>query len=219
MDIANLVDFVKTGEVFDKIDWNFEQVVSDFDFWDLKWFLHINTFVDFNKVDKSKKTLFVLDKLLYENVVDFLDIKDFCILDMNFGISSIARKLSISNINPKDIIDQNIDIYEPLDLISFLHYLWKDGKNYIRINSFDTSSNFCYNNEVMDFIDLSNKWFDGDNFTIITTWSLLPEIIRTSHLLNENGIFVKVIVLNKINIEFSTLKLDSKNVIFVLDLI
>ena len=64
MDIVKLVEFAKAWELFDKVDWQYQQVVSDFNFGDIDWFLHIKNIVDFNQIDKSKKTLFILDKLL-----------------------------------------------------------------------------------------------------------------------------------------------------------
>lgn len=217
MEIVNLVDFVKSWEIFDKIEWIYDQIISDFDFWNLEWFVKINNFLDFDNIDKSKKTLFILDKLLYENINQILDISQFCILDMNFWINSFGNKLSISNIDPDIFINKNIDIYEPCDLISLIGYLESKWKNYIRINTNDLPLNFSANGDVRDFIDLSNHWFEWDNLTLITSGSLLPEIIRTSHLLNENWLFVNVFVLNKINIDLSSLNINSKNIIFVLD--
>ncbi len=219
MEMVSLVDFVKSGEVFEKIEWIYDQIVSDFDFGNLEWFVKINNFLDFKRIDKSKKTLFILDKLLYENIDDFWDIKNFCILDMNFGISSFGNKISISNIEPTSVINQNIDIYEPCDLISFLHCLEFEGKNYIRINDYHLPLNFSDDNEVKEFVDLTNKWFDGDNLTLITTGSMLPEIVRTAHLLNENGLFPSIWVLNKLNIDLNSIDFGSKNIVFVLDLI
>gem|GEM_PF-3733611 len=54
------------------------------------------------------------------------------------------------------MIKKQIDVYEPLDLISMLYYLEKDRKNYLRINNFDLPSNFVYDNEVVDVLSLEN---------------------------------------------------------------
>jgi hypothetical protein len=80
-------------------------------------------------------------------------------------------------------------------------------------------SNFVYNNDVVDILSLENRWFSGDNFTIVTTWSMMPEIIRTTHLLNENWIFVDLVILNKLNFEVNEYLLKNKNIIFVIDLL
>ncbi len=219
MEMVSLVDFVRSGEIFEKIEWIYDQIVSDFDFGNLEWFVKINNFLDFKKIDKSKKTLFILDKLLYNNIDDFWDIKGFCILDMNFGINSFGNKLGISKFEPVSLINQNINIYDPCDLMSFLYYLGLEGKNYIRINNYHLPLNFSDDNEVKEFVDLTNKWFDGDNLILITTWSMLPEIVRTAHLLNENGLLPSIWVLNKLNIDLNPVSFNSKNIIFVIDLI
>ena len=218
MEIVNLVDFVKSWEIFEKIEWSYEQIVSDFDFWDLEWFIKINNISDLNNIDKSKKTLFILDKLLYNNIANFFDMKEFCILDMNFWINSFGNKISTSNIDIPSLLNHSIDAYEPCDLISFLNYLELDGKTYIRINKNDLPLNFSYDGKVKDYFDLSNKWFDWDSITLITTWSMLPEIIRTAHLLNDSWLFVSIVILNKLNADFNSLKVELKNVVFVLDI-
>lgn len=218
MDIVKLVEFVKAWELFDKVDWQYQQVVSDFNFGDIDWFLHIKNIVDFNQIDKSKKTLFILDKLLVENISDYFDMKNFTILDMNFWISWYGKKIWMSILDIGDLIKKDIDVYEPLDLISMLYYLEKDGKNYLRINNFDLPSNFVYDNEVIEVFSLENHWFSGDNFTIVTSWAMLPEIVRAAHLLNENWIFVDIVVLNKLNFKENECLLKNKNLIFVIDL-
>jgi hypothetical protein len=48
---------------------------------------------------------------------------------------------------------------------------------------------------------------------------MLPEIVRTAHLLNENGLFSTVIVLNKLTIDLNFIDLNSKNIIFVMDIV
>lgn len=218
MDVINLVDFVKIWELFDKIDWCYEQIISDFEFWDLDWYIHIKNFSDLANIDKSKNTLFILDKLLIENILDFFDMKNFTVLDMNFWISWYGKKIWFSKFDIVDIIELGINTYEPLDLISMISFLEKTWKNYLRINNFDLPSNFVYDNNVVDVLSLENKWFSGDNFTIVTTGTMLPEIVRTAHLLNENWIFLDVIILNKLNFEINEDLLKNKNIIFVIDL-
>lgn len=218
MDVINLVDFVKIWELFDKIDWCYEQIISDFEFWDLDWYIHIKNFSDLANIDKSKNTLFILDKLLIENILDFFDMKNFTVLDMNFWISWYGKKIWFSKFDIVDLIELGINTYEPLDLISMISFLEKTWKNYLRINNFDLPSNFVYDNNVVDVLSLENKWFSGDNFTIVTTGTMLPEIVRTAHLLNENWIFLDVIILNKLNFEINEDLLKNKNIIFVIDL-
>ena len=57
MEMVNLVDFVKSWEIFEKIEWYYDRIVSDFDFWDLEWFIKINNISDLNNIDKSKKNI------------------------------------------------------------------------------------------------------------------------------------------------------------------
>ncbi len=218
MEMVNLVDFVKSWEIFEKIEWYYDRIVSDFDFWNLEWFIKINNISDLNNIDKSKKILFILDKLLYDNIVNFFDMKEICILDMNFWINSFGNKLSISNTDIVKLLDYNIDIYEPCDLISFLNYLELDGKCYVRINKNDLPLNFSDDSQVKDFIDMTSRWFDWESMTVVTTWSMLPEVIRTNHLLNENGIFPGIFILNKLNADLNDIDFKSKNIVFIIDI-
>ena len=57
METINLVEFIKDWYIFEKIEQEFEQIVSDFDFWKLENFVHIKSFTDFkiiNQTDLSK---------------------------------------------------------------------------------------------------------------------------------------------------------------------
>jgi hypothetical protein len=45
--------------------------------------LYIRKISDLEKVQKGKKTLFILDKLLVENISDFFDMENISILDLN----------------------------------------------------------------------------------------------------------------------------------------
>jgi len=221
MDIVNLVDFVKAGELFDKVDWIFDQVVSDFDFWDLENFIKINTILDFDKIDKSKSTLFVLDNLLPENVSDFFDMKNFCILDLNFGIYGYGHKNGISKIDLWYILNNWIDIYEPFDLLSLLHNIEKTWNKYIRIDSKNLPWWFSDESE-NNIVFMDKHGLSWDAFCIVTTGSMLPEIVRTVNILNDDGLFVDVFVLNKLNFDLDKKikeKLsNTKNLVFISDL-
>jgi hypothetical protein len=46
----------------------------------------IEKLLDFKNIDKSKTTLFILDKLLPENISEYFDMDNFAILDLNFGL-------------------------------------------------------------------------------------------------------------------------------------
>ena len=223
MDIVKLVDFVKSWELFEKIEWEYEQIVSDFDFWDFEgidWFMKIDKIWDLDKINKSKTTLFILDKLLPENMSRYFDMDQFTILDLNFGLSGYGNKLWLSKLDLWDLISQDISVYEPLDLISLLSDIELVNKKYIRINDFDLPWNFV-NGDVRDIVSMSDSWLSGGAFTIIATGSMLPEIVRVAHILNEHGLFVDVFILNKLNFDLDekmqALLTHNINIMFVLD--
>ncbi len=223
MDIVKLVDFVKNGELFEKIEWDYEQIVSDFDFWGVDWvdwFLKLNQIWDLSKINKSKTTLFILDKLLPENISEYFDMDQFTILDLNFGLSGYGNKLWLSKLDLWDLISQEISVYEPLDLISLLDDVELNNKKYIRINDSDLPGNFV-NGDVKDIVSMSDSGLSGWAFTIITTWTMLPEIVRVAHILNEHGLFVDVFILNKLNFDLDekmqALLTHNTNIMFVID--
>ena len=223
MDIVKLVDFVKNGELFEKIEWDYEQIVSDFDFGDVDWvdwFLKINQIWDLSKINKSKATLFILDKLLPENISEYFDMDQFTILDLNFGLSGYGNKLWLSKLDLWDLISQEISVYEPLDLISLLDDVELNNKKYIRINDSDLPGNFV-NGDVKDIVSMSDSGLSGWAFTIITTWTMLPEIVRVAHILNGHGLFVDVFILNKLNFDLDekmqALLTHNTNIMFVID--
>jgi len=218
MEIINLVEFVKSWEMFEKIEGHYQQIVSDFDFGRLEWFVKIDNIWDFKKIDKTKRTLFIIDKILYKNIKEFFDMKNFSIIDMNFWINSCGNKLTTSKLDVKFFLDEHIDIYEPYDLSSFLFNLELDGKNYIRINQNELPLNFGEENSNKDFLDLSSKWFDGQDLVLISSGSMISEIIRVNYLLAENWIFTSIVLLNKLSLDMEILKLNSKNLIFILDI-
>lgn len=227
MDIVKLVDFVQSGELFEKIEWDFDQIVSDFDFSqveEVEWFVMINKKWDFDKINKSKTTLFILDKLLPENISEYLDMDNFTILDLNFGLSGYGNKIGLSKLDLWWLISKGIYIYEPLDLISLLWDIELDEKNskkYIRINNFDLPWNFV-NGNVEDIISMSDLGLSWWAFTIVTTWSMFPEIVRLANILNEHWLFVDVFVLNRLDFELDdkmkALITHNNNIMFVLDL-
>lgn len=227
MDIVKLVDFVKTGELFEKIEWDYEQIVSDFDFAKIEWcewFVKINKIWDLIKIDKSKLTLFILDELLPENISDYFDMAQFTILDLNFGLGAYWNNIWLSKLDLWDLIDKNISVYEPLDLISLFSDLEIDNKinkKYIRISDFDLPWNFV-NGDVKDIVSMADSGLSGWAFTIVTTGTMLPEIVRVANILNENWLFVDVFVLNKLNFDLdekmNALLTHNANIMFVLDL-
>ncbi len=228
MDIVKLVDFVKSWELFEKIEWEYEQIVSDFDFlwveW-VSWFVKIDKIWDFNQIDKTKTTLFVLDEILPENMSEYFGMNNFTILDMNFWLSWYGKTLWLSRLDLWDLIDKNISIYEPLDLISLFGDIELDkkiSKKYIRINDFDLPWDFV-NWEAKDIISLSDSWLSGWSFTIVSTWAMLPEIVRVANILNEHWLFVDVFVLNKLDFDLDekmqALLTHNTNIMFVLDLV
>ncbi len=223
MDIVKLVDFVKNGELFEKIEWDYEQIVSDFDFSKFECvdgFIEINQIWDLSKINKSKTTLFILDKLLPENISEYFDMDQFTILDLNFGLSGYGNKLWLSKLDLWDLISQEISVYEPLDLISLLDDVELNNKKYIRINDSDLPGNFV-NGDVKDIVSMSDSGLSGWAFTIITTWTMLPEIVRVAHILNEHGLFVDVFILNKLNFDLDekmqALLTHNTNIMFVID--
>ncbi len=222
MDIVNLVEFVKTWELFEKIEWDFDQIVSDFDFWDLDKFFKINNVLDLDKIDKNKTTLFILDKLLPENIQDFFDIKNFCILDLNFGLWGCGNKIWMSKLDLWELMEKNIDIYEPFDLLSLLNDIEKNWNKYIRIDTKDLPWGFVDESE-NNIIFMDKHGLSGEAFCVVTTWSMLPEIVRTVNILNEAGLFVEVMVLNKLNFDLDNEMKEkfahNKNMIFILDLL
>ena len=98
---------------------------------------------DIKKVDITKKTLFILDKLLLDNVFDVLwKIDNFAVIDMNFGITWYGKKIWYTKKIVHELLDLWIEIYEPYDLLGFLIELsWNDWKKYFRVTNFDLPEN------------------------------------------------------------------------------
>lgn len=215
MDIVRLVEYIKEWELFDKID--FDQIVSDYDF-DMDDVIHIKKISDLTNVKKDKKTLFILDKLLVENVSDFFDMGNISILDLNAWFFSYGNKIWISKYDIMDLVKKWFDIFEPIDLFSMLNILDEARKNYIRISNVDLPTNFV-DSKKCEIVSLDDKWFNIGNMTLISTGMMFTETIRLWHLLNEQWIHVKIKILNKLNFDDINIFNNDENIVFILDLI
>lgn len=213
MDIIRFVEFIKEWELFEKID--FDQIVSDFNF-DTDNFIKINDVWDFDNIDKSKKTLFILDKLLIENISDFFDMNNICILDLNSWFFSYWNKIWVSKYDIADIINIGFNVYEPIDLYSMLSQLDKWWKNFIRISDLDMPVDFVKSQE-KEIISLESD-YDG-KMIIVSTWIMFTELVRLRNLLDEQWIYVNIAILNKLNFENLDILKWENNIIFVLDLL
>jgi len=219
MEFVRLVDYIKEWELFEKIEWEYEQVVSDYDFsgFDIN-FLKLNKISDIKKIDKSRKILFILDRLLLDNIFDVLwKIENFAVIDMNFWITWYWKKIWHTKKIVRELLDLWIEIYEPYDLLSFLMELcWNDWKKCFRVTNLDLPENIS-NWERKPHISLEWFGFDWWNFSLVTTWSMLAEIVRFGNLLKENWLNSEIIVLNKLH-DFDTEKIwKHRNLIFVID--
>ncbi|HOG15335.1 MAG TPA: hypothetical protein PK674_01990 [Candidatus Absconditabacterales bacterium] len=218
METINLIEFIKNGEIFEKMDKGFEQIVSDFDFGKLENFVHIKSFTDFKIINQKKKTLFILDHLLLDNVIDYLkDITEYSILDLNFGSIGFSKKIGISQVGILQLVALGIEIYEPFDLSSFLSNLDSSRKKYFRINNFDLPENLRDIYDNTDMVSLEEYGFEGGNFAIITTGSMLIEVLRLGELLQADGLEFQIFILNRLDkLESSTFG-NIKNLIFIFD--
>ena len=218
METINLIEFIKNWEIFEKMDKGFEQIVSDFDFWKLENFVHIKSFTDFKIINQKKKTLFILDHLLLDNVIDYLkDITEYSILDLNFGSIGFSKKIWISQVGILQLVALWIEIYEPFDLSSFLSNLDSSRKKYFRINNFDLPENLRDIYDNTDMVSLEEYGFEGWNFAIITTWSMLIEVLRLGELLQADGLEFQIFILNRLDKLESSTFWNIKNLIFIFD--
>jgi hypothetical protein len=218
MDIVRLVEYVREWEIFDKID--FDQIVSDYSFDDvdnISNFIKINNISDLIKVDKNKKTLFILDRLLIENISEYMDMGNISIIDLNAWLFSYGNKIGISKYDIVELFKLWFNVFEPLDLFSMLNFLDKTWKNYIRICDIDLPTNFV-NSNYNEIISLDDKWFIG-NMTLVSTWMMFTEVVRLANLLNEQWIHVKIKILNKLNFDDMTPLSNDENIVFILDLL
>jgi len=218
MDFVRLVDYVKGWELFEKID--FDQIVSDYDFsqFIVSWFVKIDNINDFSKVERNKKTLFILDKLLVDNISDFFDMSNISILDLNFWMFSYWKKIWVSNLDIFSLIEKWFSVFEPLDLFSFLYSLDLTWNNYIRVGNLDLPENFVWWN-YCDIVSLESKWFDNGIISLVSTWQFLPEIVRLWNFLKEKGIQVDILIMNNLNLNDVSAMQNNDNFIFVLDFI
>ena len=218
MDFVRLVDYVKEWELFEKID--FDQIVSDYDFSQFidSWFVKIDNIKDFGKVEKNKKTLFILDKLLVDNISDFFDMSNISILDLNFWMFSYWKKIWVSNLDIFSLIEKWFSVFEPLDLFSFLYSLDLTWNNYIRVGNLDLPENFVWWN-YSDIVSLESKWFDNGIISLVSTWQFLPEIVRLWNFLKEKWIQVDILILNNLNLNDVSVLQNNDNFIFVFDFI
>ncbi len=220
MEFVRLVDYIKEWELFEKIEWEYEQIVSDYDFsdFDLWNFVRLKKISDLKKVDLEKKTLFILDKLLLDNVFHVLkNMENFAVIDMNFGITWYGKKIWHTKKIVRELLDLWIEIYEPYDLLSFLMELsWNEWKKYFRITNLDLPENIS-NWERKSHISLEWFWFNWWNLSIVTTWSMLAEIVRFWNLLRENWLDSEIIVLNKLHDFDNTKFWNNRNLVFIVD--
>lgn len=220
MEFVRLVDYIKEWELFEKIEWEYEQIVSDYDFsdFDLWNFVRLKKISDLKKVDLEKKTLFILDKLLLDNVFQTLEkMENFAVIDMNFGITWYGKKIWHTKKIVCELLDLWIEIYEPYDLLSFLMELsWNEWKKYFRITNLDLPENIS-NWERKSHISLEWFWFNWWNLSIVTTWSMLAEIVRFGNLLRENWLDSEIIVLNKLHDFDNTKFWNNRNLVFIVD--
>ena len=218
MDFVRLVDYVKGWELFEKID--FDQIVSDYDFsqFIVSWFVKIDNINDFSKVERNKKTLFILDKLLVDNISDFFDMSNISILDLNFWMFSYWKKIWVSNLDIFSLIEKWFSVFEPLDLFSFLYSLDLTWNNYIRVGNLDLPENFVWWN-YSDIVSLESKWFDNGIISLVSTWQFLPEIVRLWNFLKEKWIQVDILILNNLNLNDVSVLQNNDNFIFVFDFI
>jgi len=217
MEFVRLVDYVKEWELFEKIEWEYEQIVSDYVFEDFD-FVKIKKNSDLKKIDFEKKTLFILDKLLIDNIFDVLwKIDNFAVIDLNFWITWYGKKIWHTKKVVHELLDLWIEIYEPYDLLSFLMELsWNDWKKYFRITNFDLPMNIS-NWERKSHMSLEWFWFEWWDFSIVTTWSMLAEIVRFGNLLKENWLSAEIIVLNKLHdLNFDEMWIN-RNFVFIVD--
>lgn len=220
MEFVRLVDYIKEWELFEKIDWEYERIISDYDFsdFDLWNFVRLKNFSDIKKIDVKKKALFILDRLLLDNIFDILwKIDNFAVIDMNFGITWYGKKIWHTKKLVRELLDLWIEIYEPYDLLTFLSELtWNNWKKYFRVTNFDLPENIS-NWEGKSHLSLAWFWYDWWSFMIITTWSMLAEIVRFGNILKENWLNSEIVVLNKLH-DFDSLGLwNDKNLVFVVD--
>jgi len=216
MDIVRLVEYIKEWELFDKID--FDQIVSDFNFGKLDNFVFVKNVSDFKNIDKYKKTLFILDKLLIENISNFFDMDNISIIDLNAWLFAYGNKIWISKYDIAGLIKDEFNIFEPIDLFSMLYALDQSGKNYIRISNLDVPTNFV-DSKYEDIISLDNKGFNMWNMTIISTWIMFTEVIRLWNFLDEQWIHVKIKILNKLNLDNTNPLNHDENIVFILDIL
>ena len=217
MEFVRFVDYIKEWELFEKIDWEYEQIVSDYNFLNIDY-IKIKQFSDLKKVDLKKKTLFILDKLLLDNIFDLLwNIEKFAVIDMNFGITWYGKKIWHTKKVVRELLDLWIEIYEPYDLLSFLVELsWNDWRKYFRVTNLDLPENIS-NWEKKSYLSLEWFWFNWWSLSIVTTWAMLAEIIRFWNLLTENWLNSEIIVLNKLH-DFDNSKiLNNGNLVFIVD--
>lgn len=217
MEFVRLVDYVKEWELFEKIEWEYEQIVSDYNFWNID-FVRIKKFSDLKKVDLTKKTLFILDKLLLDNIFHVLwKMEEFAVIDMNFWITWYWKKIWHTKLIIHELLNLWIEIYEPYDLLSFLMELsGNDWKKYFRITNLDLPENIS-NWERKNHLSLEWFWFNWWNFSIVTTWSMLAEIVRFWNLLQEKWLSTQIFVLNKLDeLELSEFW-NRKSIVFVFD--
>lgn len=218
MDIVRLVEYIREWELFDKVD--FDQVVSDYSFDDvdnIDNFIKISNMANLSQIDNNKKTLFILDKLLIENISEYLDMENIFIIDLNAGLFSYGNKIWISRYNIVELFRLWFDVFEPIDLFSMLSALDRTWKNYIRVSNIDLPTNFVNSNEY-EIVSLDDKWFNLWNMTLISSGMMFTEVIRLGNLLDEQWIHVKIKILNKLNFADDTLGND-ENIVFILDLL
>ncbi len=229
--IINIVDYILSGKILENIDAEklFDIVIFETDKYILedfkkkkytfKLFFLDNNGYDFwlssvldILVEKKKKVLLILNKLNsfyilpFINKVNSLDNLDFTVVNLNVWIVSKATKY-IPDYNDVGLfLDYKIDVYEPIDFLTFFEILKFKWKKYIRVSNKDYPINVFewYDKDVSkDIINFIDWWISGDKWTILAFGYTIPHVLQALDVLNGEGLFFDLFWIINYNFSFS----------------
>lgn len=234
MNFYNLSSYVKYGLFMqDMIDDNpydlilFERKFeSDLDFlkFNIKFLDQDND--NFSKqinhyINNYSNVLLVLDESNSHDVLWWLELKwNLTIINLHVGISWLWHKNTLEGNDISYLLGMWFDVYEPWDMNNFLKMLLRDWNKYIRLNDNDLPQNLVYVQdfaivdqkllEVKDLLSLVNNWFNGFDWTLLVSGSLLAISIQALRILSDNNWYAfDLFCMNKLDVEMQDDFVDS----------
>lgn len=177
--------------------------------------------------------LLVLDQSHSWEINDFLQLQNWkiSILNLNTWIASIWNKSKIDFDDIYKFLSLWFEVYDPWDLQNLFHVLSKDANKYIRLNHNVLPDNIMYFEDFAiidkdllwskDILSFVNNWFAWLQWTVISLWWLVPNVLQALQILQSNACTLDFFAISNLDFEIKWEILDSLSrnelAIFIID--